>query len=164
MGDVSSLAHLAVVAEQVELSSAAADLRGNAGPWEVAGRRGSELTGMHLLTTLTHVEHEKAECPQSRAHFLCVCVFVCALTLRGRCRKGLSMQQIQSTLVLLVFLLCHQSGFLGAAALPVVQLATFGQQLGPPGFGRGLDHRHQSGTLFLPTGVLLEYSGGGTTG
>lgn len=81
--------------------------------------------------------------------------YVCVLTLRGGCRKGLSMQQIQSALVLLVFLLCHQRGFLGAPTLPVVQLASFGQQFGPPGFGRGLDHCHQSGTFLLPTGVLL---------
>lgn len=44
-------AHLAVVGEQAELSSTAADLMDTAGPWEVAGRRGSELTGMHLSTT-----------------------------------------------------------------------------------------------------------------
>lgn len=81
--------------------------------------------------------------------------YVHVLTLSGHCRKCLSMQQVQSTLVLLVFLLCHQSGFLGATTFSVVQLASFGQQFGPPGFGGGLDHCHQSGALLLPTGVLL---------
>lgn len=80
---------------------------------------------------------------------------MCALTLRGRRRKGLGMQQIQSTLVLLVFLLRHQSSFLRTTAFPVVQLASFRQQLGPPGLGGSLDHRHQSGTFLLPAGVLL---------
>lgn len=87
---------------------------------------------------------------------LCVCVW--PLTQRWRCRKSLSVQQIQSTLVLLVFLLCNRSGFLGAAAFPVVQLATLGQQSGSSGFGRGLDHCHQTRTLLLTTGVLLQYA------
>lgn len=72
------------------------------------------------------------------------------------------MQQIQSTLVLLVFLFSHQCSFLRTATFPVVQLATFRQQLGPPWFGRRLDHCHQSGTLFLPAGVLLQFSQGST--
>lgn len=66
-------AHLAVVGEQVELSSAAADLMDTAGPWEVAGRRDSELTGMHLSTTLTHIEDEGANCLESYEHFLGLC-------------------------------------------------------------------------------------------
>lgn len=78
------------------------------------------------------------------------------LTLRGCCRKGLCMQQIQSTLVLLVFLLHSRGDFLGATTFPVVQLATFGQQPGSSGFGRGLDHGHQARTFFLTTGVLLK--------
>lgn len=66
------------------------------------------------------------------------------------------MQQIQSTLVLLVFLLHGWSHFLGTTAFPVVQLATFGQQPGSSGFGRGLDHGDQAGTLLLAAGVLLQ--------
>lgn len=57
--NMSSSAHLAVVGEQVELSSTAADSWDNAGPWEVAGRRDSEQTGMHLETTSTHIRYKK---------------------------------------------------------------------------------------------------------
>lgn len=57
------------------LSSTAADLRDNAGPWEVAGKRDSELTGMHLFTTLTHIKYEGANCLKTYKDFLCLCVF-----------------------------------------------------------------------------------------
>lgn len=54
----------------MELSSTAADLRDTVGPWEVAGRRDSELTGKHLPTTLPHNKDEGAICHKSCEHFL----------------------------------------------------------------------------------------------
>lgn len=92
-------------------------------------------------------------CP---AELCFVCVCVCLLTLRRCCREGLCMQQIQSTLVLLVFLLHSRSDFLGTTTFLVVQLATFGQQTGSSGFGRGLDHGVQTRTLLLTARVLLK--------
>lgn len=77
-----------------------------------------------------------------------------ALTLRGCCRKGLGVQQIQRALILLLPL-SSRGSFLGSTTLLVVQLATFGQQPCSSGFGSRLDHCHQAGTLLLTTGVLL---------
>lgn len=78
------------------------------------------------------------------------------LTLRGRCRKGLGMQQIQGALILL--LVASRRRLLGSTPLLVVQLATLGQEFGLAGLGGGLDHRHQwEALLLLPTGILLEY-------
>lgn len=88
----------------------------------------------------------------------CVYMYVCPLTLRGSRRKGLGVQQIQSALILLVFLLSSRGGFLGSTTFLVVQLATLGQESGSSGFGWGLDHCHQARTLLLTTGVLLQYA------
>jgi len=83
-------------------------------------------------------------------------------TLRGRCREGLGVQQLQGALALVEGLPLHsrhrrrhrrRRGLLGPPALLVVQLAALGEQPGAAGFGRGL--HHQAGLLLLTTRVLL---------
>lgn len=53
---VSLLAYQVVVADPEELGSSAADWDYSAGPWEVAGRRESEVAGMHLYTRTFAIE------------------------------------------------------------------------------------------------------------
>lgn len=49
-----------------------------------------------------------------------VATHVCALTLRRCCRKGLGVQQVQRTLILLVFLLSSWGSLFGPATFFVV--------------------------------------------
>lgn len=52
----SLLVYQVVVADPEELGSSAADWDYSAGPWEVAGRRESEMAGMHLYTRTFAIE------------------------------------------------------------------------------------------------------------
>jgi hypothetical protein len=58
------------------------------------------------------------------------------LTLRGCCRDGLGVQQLQGTLALLALAFgCSHGSLLGTPALPSAQLAAFAEEFGAAGFG-----------------------------